>query len=273
MMANKGRAEIKTPKGLTLINQAVAEGRDFIDPSWVAERARISKQAANDILGRLVRSGFLERVSHGKYALRPLGVLGIPVATDDIAVAVAALFEGVAHRIAYRSALDYYDFLVRPVRTIQVASAVRIRQKSLSNRPLQVLLESDKTVHVGAVSIRHGAYVSNVERALLDAGSRPDLVGGVDTLVEALALAPETIRPSRLRAYAAQLNAQRGLRRLGSLLDQLGRRKLADALFRPGFRHLIDLDPKAESEVEFVDDRWRVRWNVNREALLSAATE
>jgi len=271
-MKNMTTRTMEPSKGLALLDQAVAEGRDFIDPSWVIQRAEISKQAANDLLLRLVHSGLLERVSHGKYAVRPLGVLGVPVAADDVGVAVAALFEGVLHRLAYRSALDYYGLLTRPVRTVQVASSKRIRQDEISDRPLHVILESERTVLVGAAPLKHGSHVSGLERALLDAASRPNLVGGIETVVEALSLAP-SIKPARLRSLANQLSARRGLRRLGSLLDQLGQNELANSLYRPGFRHPIELEPKAGTEVQFVDDKWRVLWNVDRVSVLGAATQ
>lgn len=272
IMRNRTSKTMRPSKGLALIDQAVAEERQFIDPSWVIDRANISKQAANDLLVRLVRSGLLERVSRGKYVVRPLGLLGIPVAADDVGIAVAALFEGVAHRLAYRSALDYYGLLTRPVRTVQVASSARIRQVEISDRPLQVILESERTVEVGAVPLKPDSYVSGLERALLDAASRPNLVGGIETVVEALSLAP-TIKPARIRAQANELNAQRGLRRLGSLLDQLGQHELARSLYQSGFRHPIELEPKSESEVQFVDDKWRVLWNVDRGSVLSAASQ
>lgn len=259
-------------KGLALIDQAVAEGRQFIDPLWVIQRAEISKQAANDLLARLVRSGLLERVSHGKYAIRPLGVLGVPVAADDVGIAVAALFEGVPHRLAFRSALDYYGLLTRPVRTVQVASSARIRQAEISDRPLQVILESAKTVLVGAVPLKPGSHVSGLERSFLDAASRPNLVGGIETVVEALSLGP-TIKPARLRSLASELKLNRGLRRLGSLLDHLGHGDLAQSLYRPGFRHPIELEPRTGSEVQFMDDRWRVLWNVDAGSVLSTATQ
>lgn len=272
MTKTKIKKTMGRSKGLALIDEAVAEGREFIDPSWVIERADVSKQAANDLLFRLVRAGLLERVSRGKYAIRPPGVLGVPVAAEDVGVAVAAVFEGIPHRLAYRSALDHYGLLTRPIRTVQVASAGRIKQSEISDRPLQVILESKRTVLIGTAPLGHGSHVSSIERAILEAATRPNLGGGVETVVEALSLAPP-IKASRIWSLANQLNARRGVRRLGSLLDQLGRSEMAQSLYRPGFRHPIKLEPTGETEVQFVDEKWRVLWNVDRGSVLGAATQ
>jgi predicted transcriptional regulator of viral defense system len=272
MMKNKSKTTSKPSKGLALIDQAVAQGKEFINPQWVMRTGGMSKQAANDLLARLVRSGLLEHVSRGKYVIRPPGVLGVPVAAEDVGVAVAALFEGSPHRLAYRSAFDHFGLVTRPVRTVQVASTARIRQATISDRPLQVVLESEKTVLIGAVPLNHGSHVSGIERALLDGASRPKLVGGVDGLVEAIVLAP-TIKPNRLLALSRQLGAHASLRRLGSVLDQMGRTQLAAALYRPGTRRTIRLQPEGGTEAQFLDDKWRVVWNVDRGAVLDAANQ
>jgi predicted transcriptional regulator of viral defense system len=91
-------------------------------------------------------------------------------------------------------------------------------------------------------------------------------------LVEALSLGP-TIKPARLRSLASDLKLNRGLRRLGSLLDHLGHSELAHSLYRPGFRHPIELEPNTGSEVQFVDEKWRVLWNVDAGSVLGTASQ
>jgi predicted transcriptional regulator of viral defense system len=143
---------------------------------------------------------------------------------------------------------------------VQIASSHRYASTVISGRPLKVVFERRDTLSLGTEPAGHGAAVSTLERALLDAASRPDLVGGYFPLAEALTgSSPDA---SQLLDLAAQLNASPGLRRIGSLADRLDLPNLADRL-RPLSppEWDLDLDPglKEMSHV-FRDGDWRVRW-------------
>ena len=62
----------------------------------------------------MTRSGLIDHVRRGHYALRQLGMLGTPATAEDIAMSVSAAFKGLAHRMAYRSALYEHNLLVHP---------------------------------------------------------------------------------------------------------------------------------------------------------------
>lgn len=259
-------------RNLQLLDQLVAEGKDVVTPSLVQARTGQSPQAAVNMLTRLVDAGLLDRVARGRYVVRPIGLLGTSAAAEDIALAVGALFADKPHRIAYRSALDYQGLLTHPARTIQVASPARMRISNVSGRPLRVILEMRDSTHVGATRIGH-AWVSDVERALIDAASRPELVGGVSVLAEALVMASPDLK--RLLSYGRRLSANAAIRRIGSLADQLRIEGLADLLqpLAPP-KSDIDLDPtgrKLESRhVVWRDRRWLVRWHLSVDELASS---
>jgi predicted transcriptional regulator of viral defense system len=107
---------------------------------------------------------------------------------DDLGSAVAALFGPHPHRIGFLTALDHHGLLVRPARPIQVASAFRPREKSLTGRPLRVVRESGATVLIGTQPFGP-SWLATVERALLDTASRPQLTGGAARLADGPALA------------------------------------------------------------------------------------
>jgi predicted transcriptional regulator of viral defense system len=130
-----------------------------------------------------------------------------------------------------------------------------------------VVFERSDTVAVGTEEAGFGALVSDLERALLDAAARPDLVGGYFPLAEALAAScPD---PARLRDLAERLSAAPALRRVGSLADRLELPGLAgklEPLAPPGWD--LDLDPGLrESSGAFRDGRWRIRWPVDPRAV------
>jgi predicted transcriptional regulator of viral defense system len=247
-------------RNLQVLDEIVAKQGSVITPALVQSWTGQSSQATGNMLKRLLESGLLDRVARGRYVVRPIGLLNTSAAAEDITLAVGAVFLEGAHRIAYRSALDYQGLLLHPARTVQVATPNRIKVTEMSRRPLQIILEKEEAILVGATKVGH-SWVSDVERALIDAASRPDLVGGITVLAQALSLAD--VNPERLISYGRSLEANAAIRRLGSLSDQLGIEGLAGALepLMPP-KSDIDLDNSAvAAESSWRDRRWFVRWH------------
>lgn len=249
------------------LDDRLAVGKTTLTSRELREELGISPRAASNLLTRWRRAGLVDRVARGRYAIRQIGLLGTRASSEDVSLAVAALVEGRPHRISYHSALDFHGLLTRPVRTVQIASPHRFANASISGRPLQVVFERVDTVGLSTEPAGHGAVVSSLERALLDAASRLDLVGGYFPLAEALAAS----KPSadRLLELAAQLSAGPAIRRIGSLADRLPLAGLAGELkplTPPDWD--LDLDPQLkEMSGVFRDGTWRVRWPVSPEAV------
>jgi predicted transcriptional regulator of viral defense system len=130
-----------------------------------------------------------------------------------------------------------------------------------------VVAERADTVEIGTEEAGFGARVSNLERTLLDAGARPDLVGGYFPLAEALAASDPD--PVRLGDLAEKLRAGPALRRVGSIVDRLELAGLAgklEPLTPPDWD--LDLDPgRRESSGAFRVSRWHIRWPVDPQAV------
>jgi predicted transcriptional regulator of viral defense system len=242
-------------RGLLLLDKLAGEGRTAFTAAEVRADLGLSPQATSNLLGRLAEAGLVDRVAGGRYALRPIGALGTSAVWDDLGSAVAAAFAGHPHRIGFLTALDDHGLLVRPVRAVQVASAYRPRLKALSGRPLRVIRESSDTVLLGTQPLGP-SRVATIERALLDTGSRPLLVGGASRLAEALAAAQAT---SGLAELSQRLDAAPAYRRIGSISTTLvlpaGRN-----LEPPSWRTLVELDPTARRAGGWVDKTWGVAW-------------
>ena len=248
-------------RALKLLDDLAADERAQVTSADVRARLGLSSQAAANVLGRLVDAGLLDRVARGIYALRPLGRLGTRAASEDVTLAVGAVFGDEPHRLAYRSALDHHDLLTHPVRSIQVALPRRVKLTQISGRRLQPVYEPADTVMHGTQIAGHGAMVSSVERAMLENAGRLDLCGGWGTLAGALSRAD--IDPERLVALAGRLDAGIAVRRIASIAEVLGLTKLSDALpLPPRPQRLVALDPQAPAEEPWIDTRWRVRWPV-----------
>ncbi len=253
---------------LELIDNMVAEGHPEFTFEEAVAALRVSPTAAANALRRLQDKGLVDRLTQGVYAIRPLGSLGTSAATDDLPLAVGAAFRDVDHRIAYATALSEHGLLSHPVRTIYVACTRQVRIEKLSRRPLQVVIELDKTIHLGAEQVGP-SWRSSVERALFESALRLDLVGGVERLAEALASAAEDVNASGIhrlaRAFGARGRAAE--RRLASLSDALELPFDLDPQLAPR-RPIIPLDP-ADHRHEWVDERYRVAWNVGVDELRS----
>ncbi len=256
-----------TRLSLKPLDDRLAVGMTTLTSRELREELGISPSAASNLLTRWRRAGLVDRVARGRYAIRQIGLLGTRASSEDVALAVAALVGGRAHRIAYHSALDFHGLLSRPVRTVQIASPHRFTGTVISGRPLEVVFEHADTVELDIEAAGHGAVVSNLERTLLDAAARPDLVGGYFPLAEALAgSSPDA---TRLFDLAEQLDAGPALRRIGSLADRLELPGLAGKLWPlvPP-RWDLDLDPGLrESSGVFRDSVWRIRWPADPRAV------
>ena len=247
-------------QGLALANELVAEGRVTFTFEEVEKRLAKSKSATANLLKRMDRLGLIDRVRRGHYVVRQLGVLGTRAAAEDTALSVGAALKGLRHRIAYRSALCEHDLVVHPARFIQVATERRVRTKTLSGRPLRIVIEPPDKLDVGCVPWGM-SYISDRHRAVLDAAQRPLLVGGLEVMAEALAAAVSEMRNDVLTEYAGRLGWSGALRRLGSLADALALAPLAGVLepLKP-ITSDLDLEPGTLQPTIWRDSRWHVRW-------------
>jgi predicted transcriptional regulator of viral defense system len=251
---------------LDLIDNLVAEGKEeFTFEEAMAELGSSPTSTANVLLG-LRKKGLVDRLSPGRYAIRPMGSLRTSAATADLDLAVGVAFDGRTHRIAYLSALSELGLQTHPVKKIFVACTRQVRLSKIGSRPLRVLIENEKTIHLEAERINR-AWISKLERALFECALRVDLSGGVDRLAEALARGGPEADPSRIARLAKAFGA-RGLaaeRRLASLSTALSLGLALEPQFPPR-RPIIRLDPR-DSRVEWIDDVFRVAWNMSPDEL------
>jgi len=245
---------------LKLVDNLVAEDKLHFTFREAQQRLDKSSPATGNLLQRMVASGLIDRVRQGHYAVRQLGVLGTPTVAEDVALAVGAAFTGIPHRMAYRTALDEHDLIVHPSRSIYVATCKRIRSQTLSGTPLSIVQEAEPHVSVGAIACG-SSWVSDVERALLDAAMRPNLVGGAVVLAEAIATASNRVNVTTLIHYAQVLGCAAALRRIGSISDSLEVEGLAGHLqpLKPLTADL-DLEPGVNMPRIWRDAYWRIRW-------------
>lgn len=253
-------------KQIDLIDTLVLEGRNEFTFADANALLGGSSAATANTLRRLGEAGWLDRLTRGKYSIRPLGSLGTSAATDNLTGAVGAAFEGREHRVAYLSALDELGLLSHPVRRVNVACTQQVRFSHVSRRPLRVVIERPETIHLEA-EVAATSWRSSLERSLFESALRLDLVGGVDRLAEALAAGAHEAEPKRITRLAAAFGARgrAAERRLASLATALDLPLGLDPVVESR-QSRIRLDPR-ETNVTWTDDRFRVDWYTAAEEL------
>jgi predicted transcriptional regulator of viral defense system len=253
-------------RSLELVDTLVATGREDFTFEDARSILAAPAPATAKVLRLLRAQGLVDRLSRDHYVVRPLGLLGTSTTSDDLPLAVAAAFGERLHRIAYASALGELGLLTHPVRTVTVACVQQVRRPNLGSRPLQVVIERETTIHLGAEAVGR-SWRSGTERAVFDCALRVDLAGGLYVLAEGLARAATTVRPRRLAPLVAALGPRGAAaeRRIASLAHALDLPLALDP--RVGAdRPVIRLDPD-DDHVEWVDARYRVAWNVTVKEL------
>jgi predicted transcriptional regulator of viral defense system len=141
-----------------------------------------------------------------------------------------------------------------------------VRIRTISRRPLRVVIERPETIHLEAETVGH-AWRSTLERAVFECALRVDLTGGAERLAEALARAAPEADSARLVSLARAFGA-RGLaaeRRLASLAQALALPLGLELRVAPR-QPVIRLEPR-DDRVEWVDSAYRVAWNTTVDEL------
>jgi predicted transcriptional regulator of viral defense system len=261
--------EAAVVRQLELIDTFLASGREEFTFEEAKAALGRSPAATANALRQLNEKGLVDRLTRGHYAIRPLGSLGTSTATDDLPLAVGAAFEGRTHRIAYLSALSELGLLSHPVRTAFVACTQQVRIRTISRRPLRVVVERPETIHLEAEPIGR-SWRSTLERALFECALRVDLTGNIERLAEALTSGASEVDSARIVRLAGAFGS-RGLaaeRRLGSLALALGLPLGVQPEITPT-QPVIQLDPR-DDHVEWIDPPFRVAWNTTADELRAA---
>lgn len=247
---------------LGFIDELLAQGRQEFTFRAAQEMLNTSASATANVLHSLREKGLVDRLSRGHYAIRPLGSLGTSAVTDNLAGSVAAIFDGVDHRIGYLSALGELSLVTHPVRTVQVACTRQVRISTVGKRPLQTIIERPQTIHLETDRVG-GSPMSNLHRAVFESALRVDLVGGSQILAEALGNGYRDLDLDAIerlvRAFGARGRAAE--RRLASIAKALGVPVQLDPAVGPR-QPLIRLDPRDDHD-EWIDRHFRVAWNIS----------
>jgi predicted transcriptional regulator of viral defense system len=248
------------------LSRLAAEGKDIFSIAEARTYWSTPAYTAN-VLSRLVRKGWLERLDRGVYMLLPLAAGPERAWTESGLVIAPHLIQPAA--VAYWSALHYWHMTEQLPQTVFVQSTRR-------KQPVEVL-----GMHFRFITVKEEYFfgvirrtldgkpihVTNREKTLLDAAARPDLSGGIVQLAQALRAAHSDIDWPQLDGYLVRWGGGAVVKRLGYLLETLAlpiperetRLKRWQEMLTQG---ISPLEPGSNARGQTVT-RWRVYANVD----------
>lgn len=252
------------PKELELLaSMAGQPGRVF----GVREASAVygSVAAARKALSRLRSKGLLTALERDRYVVVPLEAGPERAWSEDSLVIGSNLVAGSA--IAYWSALHYWNL------TEQVPGTVFVQTTARRHNPEPVIagvryrfVRVAEAKYYGLLTRRSGDRpfgITDPEKTLVDALDRPDLSGGLATVIGAL----EAARPNwrRLEAHLERFPSAGPLRRLGHLLEREVSTEGLEAAWLERLatrvpRGIVLLDPGLAKSGP-IDRRWGVQSN------------
>jgi predicted transcriptional regulator of viral defense system len=213
-------------------------------------------------LSGLARSGRLERIRRGLYAVGPMYLGGAPV--PDVVCAAAAVRGGV---VGYLSALSYHGLVQQIPRFITICSPVDVRKDTERTReerePGERHFSRVRSVKVQYMTVPADRLALGVrrvmlggpftvpmydrERSVLDAFIVPKLYGGIQQAMSLLIRNIHVLFVDHLADLAVKNGCGAVARRLGYTLERVGcrDRESLRKLLQVPVNGYVNLDPEA----------------------------
>ena len=279
-MINQNNNHYAQSQGLKLLESATQKlGQIFtieqLDP--LAAELQIKRTQLRWVVSLLVRSGWLETLKRGTYAVKST-LFGSDISPFAVA---AALVQPIA--ISHWSALAQHGFTTQLPAMVQASTPHKVITPEMHTghahsprgravwRAMGVEVEF---IHVqpkhffGHQQVWANAWqqvvITDPERTALDLIARSDVFGGMSAAIEILEEALPKISVSKLIQYGLQYDTGAVIKRLGWVLEQLGvENEMLAHLQTHGVTTYYRLEPQNPSNKRY-NARWRIIENIGR---------
>ncbi|MFQ5814834.1 MAG: type IV toxin-antitoxin system AbiEi family antitoxin domain-containing protein [Anaerolineae bacterium] len=221
------------------------------------------------LLYRLEKRGWVQRLERGKYLILPLAA-GLEGAYTAHEFLIASKLIS-PYAIAYGTALRYYGYSDLLSRTVYVATTRRKRPLILHGLTYRfVTVSPARFFGIAQIPLEgQRIYITDREKTIVDCLTHPPYAGGVIEAAKGLWFGSEEIDLGRLVDYAEQNSSKATMQRLGFWLERLG---MGDgALLRRVEAGCSQSYVRLETPglaVGHRDRRWRVIVNIAEDTLL-----
>jgi predicted transcriptional regulator of viral defense system len=220
------------------------------------------------VLNRLLRKGWVQRLERGLYMVVPLAAGPDRQWSEDSLVIGGHLIRLGA--IAYWSALHYWNMteLIPQVVFIQSTTRKHKRQAFILGAAYRFVLVTQRKFFGVITQYRsRGSFpITDREKTLTDACDRPQLSGGMALVFKALKASLDELDWGRLDDYLARFGSSAVYKRLGYLIEA-GNLEVPDREKRLEDWHsqiktgISPLEPRAGTSGR-INSHWRLRINV-----------
>ena len=225
-----------------------------------------SKVAATNSLGRLVRKGWLKRLDRGLYMIIPLEAGTNRIWSENAFILASQLITPGA--VAYWSALRFWNMTEQIPHTHFVQTTKRKKSLTIQGIDYKFIHVSERhyfgiiTRKIEGLPVR----VTDREKTIIDAASRPDLCGGIQQLAQAMLSSKDSIDWNKLETYVKKWGGGVIAKRLGYLIETLplpmpGRDLIIKNLAGMISKGISPLEP-GSGQTGPVITRWQLQANV-----------
>jgi len=180
-----------------------------------------SRVAATNSLGRLVQKGWLKRLERGLYMIIPLEAGTERLWSENALVLASILISPGA--VAYWSALRFWNMTDQIPRVQFIQTTKRKRPLVIQGVEFRFIYVSER--YFFGISTRKiedsPIMVTDREKTIIDAASRPELSGGIIQLAQAMKSSINSINWEKLDRYLVQWGGGVVAKRLGYLVETL----------------------------------------------------
>lgn len=274
----RNNARYAQSQGLKLLEAAVQKFGpiftiDQIGP--LAVESKMSRTQLRWLLSSLARSGWLEMLKRGTYAVKS------PLFAGEIApfAVAAALVQPMA--VSHWSALAHHGFTTQLPAMLQASTPRKVITPEMRNgpahRPRGRAVWKAHGLEIEYIYVQEKHFfghqpvwvnswqqvaVTDPERTALDLIARPDVFGGMRAAIEILEETLPRIEISGLVQYALRYNVGAVVKRLGWLLERFGRLAEETAPLQSyPVKTYYRLDTQAAPGQQY-NSRWRIIENL-----------
>lgn len=259
------------PASAELLLRLSAQGKTIFSVADAQTIYNKSHKVTSNLLGKLVRKGWLVRLMRDKYLIVPLeaGLESIPMA-DRYVIAREVLGSGLYY-ISHYSAMELHQMTTQPVNTVYVTVRRQRESRIIAGVRYRFVYASQRSFwgwEMIWATAEEQVRVSDLEKTLLDCAGRPELCGGLGELAKGLWLRKDDLDDSRLVEYVERLGHKAAAKRIGFLLELYGLGLPETTITLQSLINLgYDLlDPTLPDEGPH-QARWRLRINLDPEEL------
>jgi predicted transcriptional regulator of viral defense system len=240
---------VPIPKGRQQLSQVLRHAGDVVSVDDVSTSLQVDRPAANALLSRWSKQGWLRRLRRGFYAPVAMAAVGQQQRVVEDAWTVVPELFGPAY-IGGWSAAEHWSLTEQLFRSVCVMTARPLRDKHQLVEDIPFVLKHVRPAMLfGTRPVWRGAVkidVSSPAKTIIDMLDDPPVGGGIRHVADCLAvyLDREDASGAELLSVAEQLGNRAVFKRLGFLAERLpGQEDLAAASRERLSAGLAKLDP------------------------------